>query len=264
MWTACFVFSSTHTRATDTERIVSAGGAGGSDVTGSSMLAIRQEASSLQLRPFAERPARASIGAKRNPESTRAILDAAEAILKEKGLAGLSMDEVARRAQCGKPTLYRWWPTKAALLAEIHGRTLGQTSQRGMASCEECARHWIQTWEATLAGPALRGMLAEAQSSDAAARVLIEQGLEPYRHDVASVPGIESQDIELILTQTLVPLLGELMLGTLSISSITLKPSATRERRPVMRVVQESVRAAEAMSPRVEESEIRHRGEWID
>ena len=59
---------------------------------------------------------RRSIGPRRNPETEAAILKAAAEILDEKGFDGLSMEAVARRARAGKATLYRWWPTRGALL----------------------------------------------------------------------------------------------------------------------------------------------------
>ncbi|WP_281015677.1 TetR family transcriptional regulator, partial [Mesorhizobium sp. M00.F.Ca.ET.216.01.1.1] len=58
----------------------------------------------------------------RNPESADAIVEAAEAVLREAGYAGFSIEAVARRARAGKPTIYRWWPSKAALLIEVYQR----------------------------------------------------------------------------------------------------------------------------------------------
>jgi AcrR family transcriptional regulator len=65
-------------------------------------------------------PARRSIGAIRNPASRDAIIAAAEAVLMENGLAGFSIEAVARRARAGKPTIYRWWPSQAALLLDVY------------------------------------------------------------------------------------------------------------------------------------------------
>ena len=55
------------------------------------------------------------------------ILDAVHALLQETSVRDLTMEAVARRAGVGKPTLYKWWPTKAALvLAMFHERLAGQ------------------------------------------------------------------------------------------------------------------------------------------
>jgi len=48
-----------------------------------------------------------------------AILDAVRAILEEKSLKDLTIEEVARRAGVGKPTIYKWWPSKAALVMDM-------------------------------------------------------------------------------------------------------------------------------------------------
>lgn len=65
---------------------------------------------------------RASIGARRNPDTESAILDAAAELLAEEGIAGLRMEAVAKRARAGKATLYRWWPTRGALLLAVYRR----------------------------------------------------------------------------------------------------------------------------------------------
>jgi AcrR family transcriptional regulator len=67
-------------------------------------------------------PHRRSCGPRRSDSTHRAILDAAEALLVEKGPSGLTFEAVARRAGAGKPTLYRWWPTRTDLLIEVYDR----------------------------------------------------------------------------------------------------------------------------------------------
>src|SRR5258708_27844928 len=48
--------------------------------------------------------------------SHAAIMDAVYALLQEKSIRDLTIEEVARRAKVGKPTIYKWWPTKATLV----------------------------------------------------------------------------------------------------------------------------------------------------
>src|ERR1700731_4873639 len=48
--------------------------------------------------------------------SHAAIVDAVYALLQEKSVRDLTIEEVAKRAKVGKPTLYKWWPTKATLV----------------------------------------------------------------------------------------------------------------------------------------------------
>ena len=58
------------------------------------------------------------------PRSTAAashegILNAVFEILQEKSVRELTMEEVARRAGVGKPTLYKWWPSKGAIVLDM-------------------------------------------------------------------------------------------------------------------------------------------------
>jgi Bacterial regulatory proteins, tetR family len=45
-----------------------------------------------------------------------AIMDAVYGLLQERSVRDLTMEAVAKRAKVGKPTLYKWWLTKAALV----------------------------------------------------------------------------------------------------------------------------------------------------
>ncbi|WP_204073178.1 TetR/AcrR family transcriptional regulator [Planotetraspora phitsanulokensis] len=50
------------------------------------------------------------------PRKKRQILDATLELLAEKGYEGLTIEGVAGRSEVNKTTIYRWWPSKAALL----------------------------------------------------------------------------------------------------------------------------------------------------
>ena len=52
----------------------------------------------------------------RSEASRRAILDAALELIDEVGYAKLSIEGIAARAGVGKQTIYRWWPSKGAVL----------------------------------------------------------------------------------------------------------------------------------------------------
>ena len=51
--------------------------------------------------------------------SHAAVLDAVYDLLKETSARDLTMDAIARRAKVGKPTLYKWWQSKAALVTAM-------------------------------------------------------------------------------------------------------------------------------------------------
>ena len=44
------------------------------------------------------------------------IMDVVYALLQQKPVRDLTMESVAKQARVGKPTLYKWWPTKATLV----------------------------------------------------------------------------------------------------------------------------------------------------
>ncbi|MET8099888.1 TetR/AcrR family transcriptional regulator, partial [Streptomyces sp. NPDC005236] len=57
-------------------------------------------------------------GRRRNEAVRRAILDAALRLLVESKGAPITVEAVARAAGVGKQTLYRWWPSKGAVLLD--------------------------------------------------------------------------------------------------------------------------------------------------
>ena len=59
------------------------------------------------------------IGRPRSEKSREAIINATHALLNEKGGTGLTIEAIARRAEVGKPTIYRWWPTLADIVLEV-------------------------------------------------------------------------------------------------------------------------------------------------
>ena len=58
------------------------------------------------------------------------ILDAARRIFLERGLAGASIDEIARLARAGKPSIYARFPTKEALFTAVGMRNAANIRAR--------------------------------------------------------------------------------------------------------------------------------------
>ena len=121
--------------------------------------------------------ARRSIGARRNPASQEAILDAAEAILHEDGIAGFSIEAVARRARAGKPTIYRWWPNRTTLMLDVYkrfknARTFPDTGTLRGDLVAFLENQLLGFWKDRLCGTVYRAVIAEAQSDKDAAAAL--------------------------------------------------------------------------------------------
>ncbi|PTE13017.1 TetR/AcrR family transcriptional regulator [Pseudogemmobacter blasticus] len=118
--------------------------------------------------------ARASIGARRNPETETAVLDAAAAIIAEEGFARLTIEAVARRARSGKATIYRWWPGRGHLLLALYTRAKSTLSTPDTGSLrgdlELYLAGMIRQWqgdEGTAGlGTLFRLLIAEAQTDE--------------------------------------------------------------------------------------------------
>ena len=125
---------------------------------------------------------RRSIGARRNPETEQAILEAAEAIMAEQGIAGFSIEAVAKRARAGKPTIYKWWPGKTALLLDVYHRQKPASVHMDTGSVEDDVFAFLTGvfahWGDTGAGQVFRFVIAEAQRDEAAAASLAEYSAE--------------------------------------------------------------------------------------
>lgn len=111
-------------------------------------------------------------GRPRSEKSQEAILNAVDALLKEKGGGGLSIEAIAKRAKVGKPTLYRWWPTLADIVLEAALRRADTSIPVPSAeSLRDMVRKFL--WQSMTAivdgggGVYLRYLMAHAQHDDA-------------------------------------------------------------------------------------------------
>jgi AcrR family transcriptional regulator len=125
-------------------------------------------------------------GRPRSERSHRAILDAANEILEERGFVDLTMDEVAQQGGVSKATIYRWWPTKGTLVFEAFSanflarQPLPDTgSLRG--DLLAALRGWIRTVKGTVMGRTLVALIAEVQRDPNLAEVWRERFVAPIR-----------------------------------------------------------------------------------
>ena len=124
---------------------------------------------------------RRSIGARKNPNAEAAILDAALNLLQSKGAKGLTMDAVAKKARAGKATIYRWWPTRGALLLGVYARIKGGHSHADTGHVETDIAAFFDYvfafWRGD-AGPVFALIIAESQSNKD-----VSEALEQYRQE---------------------------------------------------------------------------------
>lgn len=119
---------------------------------------------------------------RRNPQVHDAILDAAAALLAEKGYAGVTIDAIASRAGAGRQTIYRWWSSKAAIFMEVYNRaakeTIGEAGEIDTGSLVGDVQMLILglrlLFSQTIAGRAMQGMVAEVQCNPSAAQPFLK------------------------------------------------------------------------------------------
>jgi AcrR family transcriptional regulator len=96
----------------------------------------------------------------------RAIAAAGD-ILRREGYARMTMERIAAESGVAKTTLYRHWPTKAALCMDLYldvaRRELHDPDTGDVAlDLREIAANVVRLQTRTIAGPALIGLIAEA------------------------------------------------------------------------------------------------------
>ena len=117
--------------------------------------------------------------------SHAAIIDAVHALLREKSVRDLTMEEVAKRAKVGKPTLYKWWPTKATLvLAMLSDRMARNLEKPTVLTAEESLRFRVRSLIDAFNGPfgkIVAGLIAEGQSESAIRQAFFDRWVSPRR-----------------------------------------------------------------------------------
>jgi AcrR family transcriptional regulator len=135
-------------------------------------------------------PNRAS-GRPRSEASRSAILDAAYWQVMERGYGAVTAESIAKAAAAGKQTLYRWWPSKAAVildaLAEKGRARIDRPMEAAIKSGDLLGylRSLVPTMAAV--GPVLRHLMAEAQFDPKLRAMFRERLIEPRRESLRQV-----------------------------------------------------------------------------
>jgi AcrR family transcriptional regulator len=117
-------------------------------------------------------------------------LDAVYELLQERSVRDLTMEAVANRAGVGKPTLYKWWPTKAALvLAMFRERIAVALPPPSVGTAEEAIRDMACALIGPLngqLGKVLSELIAEGQSEPAILRELFDKHIRGHHEAKAA------------------------------------------------------------------------------
>lgn len=139
---------------------------------------------------------------RRSERSRRAVLDAAAKLLTERGYTAITTEGIAAEAHVGKATIYRWWPTKAAIFMELYAELAREvTPPADTGSVLEdvtlLIRGAFKLYRETAAGLALAGIIAEAQSNAAISRIVRNDFAPSRRHIILHLleRGVERGEI---------------------------------------------------------------------
>src|SRR5258707_250560 len=113
-------------------------------------------------------------------------MDAVYALLQEKSVRDMTIEEVAKRAKVGKPTIYKWWSTKATLVLAILCERMAPNLEKPTdLSAEESlrfrARRLIDAFNGPF-GKIVAGLIAESQSEPAVLQEFFERWVGPWRN----------------------------------------------------------------------------------
>jgi AcrR family transcriptional regulator len=125
-------------------------------------------------------------GRPRSQEADRAILTATVDLLASRGLAAMSIEEVAARAGVGKATIYRRWSSKGLLALDAFVTSFQEQQPlpdtgtlRGDLIAALSA--WVRAVTQTSMGRLLTGLVAEAQHDEELRAGWRDRVLEPLR-----------------------------------------------------------------------------------
>ena len=129
------------------------------------------------------------------PRSARvraAVVRAAAQLTRSGGPTAATVDAIAKRAAVSRTTIYKWWPSSAAIVLEGLLDSVGDPiiAPPG-SSCKEALDHHLRALNAiltdTTTGPLLRDVVAAAASDPAMARAVRDQWLHPRRAALAAI-----------------------------------------------------------------------------
>jgi AcrR family transcriptional regulator len=125
------------------------------------------------------------VGRPRSTEAQKAILDATWKLLKTMTVKDLSIEAIAREAGVGKTTIYRWWPTKAAVvidafMAKIVPENTPAKARSAKTALEKQIIALIKTFNGE-SGHIVAQIIAEGQSDSQALKMFRERFLLGFR-----------------------------------------------------------------------------------
>jgi AcrR family transcriptional regulator len=125
-------------------------------------------------------------GRPRDPVLDTAILRAALELFIAYGIAGMSIEQVAKRAGVGKPTVYRRWATKERLVADAIGAHVGTDlhwpshDEIQSIPARELVRRNLAAAARTATDPQFRALVAQIYGSAVTHPLLMQTYWDSY------------------------------------------------------------------------------------
>ncbi|MEV7469444.1 TetR/AcrR family transcriptional regulator [Streptomyces kronopolitis] len=123
---------------------------------------------------------------RRSERSRRAIFDAALTLVGEAGYDRLTIEGIAARAGVGKQTIYRWWPSKAAVLLDAFTAGVDEDYAKGLPDTGDLAADLKFVLRATadqfndpVFQAPYRALAAAGASDEELSRSFVDRLLEP-------------------------------------------------------------------------------------
>lgn len=123
---------------------------------------------------------------RRSERSRRAIFDAALTLVGEAGYDRLTIEGIAARAGVGKQTIYRWWPSKAAVLLDAFTAGVDEDYAKGLPDTGDLAADLKFVLRATadqfndpVFQAPYRALAAAGASDEELSRGFVDRLLEP-------------------------------------------------------------------------------------
>ena len=156
-------------------------------------------------------------GNQRNPLLHQAIIAAATEVLAKVGPTRFTIEAVAKLAGCGKPTIYRWWPSRPALLLEVYDQAVKQelVEPEGKDLAKDLAtmlRQVWRFWREGCMGSLYRLILSEMMLEKEGARYLREVFI-PRRQAFTAIAFQAAKDRGEIPPETDIKFLMDLLYG---------------------------------------------------
>ena len=138
-------------------------------------------------------------GRPRSDASRAALLDAAYWQTIDRGYAATSAETIARAAGAGKQTLYRWWPSKGALVLEAMLAKMKERIDRPRETAMRAGdlEKFLIADLAQLRGfaDALGGLVAEGRGDEGLMRLVKDQWLAQRAADLYAVLSVGVADL---------------------------------------------------------------------